>query len=175
MNESLTRKSTFLNKKVQVRVETMAATLLLVVLATLTILLTASTGRAYQYIAQGGSSAQDIRTGLLFITTRVRQSDNAQVTLEASPFGGKALVITQHVGGKDYQEWIYFTSGELKEVLMQKGSKILPSASTTVCKLSGLQFDMVGNLITVTAKKSGADSSSLPVENEESISISLRR
>lgn len=148
-------------KKTPLRIEAVAALLLLVTMAALTVLLISATGGGYSHIVRSGAAAQEMRTGLLFVTTRVRQADavgtgaGGNIRVQASPFGGSALVIASETDGTSYEDWIFSYKGTLREVLVPKGAEINPSACTVISRLSSVRFALAGRELTVAASGGG--------------------
>lgn len=156
-------------KKIQIRIETMAAFLLLIVLAVFTIMLISSTGSCYRNIVSAGNSAQETRTALLFVSTKVRQADSgSSVGVAAAPWGGNAIVISQETAGMTYEDWIFFYDGALREILIPKGTDIIPSACDKISNLSAFSMALSGNTLAISAQ---ADN---PASTVQSLTLMLR-
>ena len=162
-------------KRTTISIETVAAMLLLVMLAALTMLLISSTGRGYKNIVSSGSTSQDIRTGLFFISTKVRQADNdGNINVVKSPFGGNALVISQTVGSNVYEDWIFYYEGTLRETLIPHGSQINPSACTKISALNSVSLSQKDNQINITATKKADAKSGSQTTLSQSLTLTLR-
>lgn len=161
------------NKKqrtVQVRIEALAALLLLVVLAALTMLLIFSTGNAYKNMVNTGGSAQDIRTGLLFVSTKVRQADNGgNIDVVSSPWGGNAIVITLHDGGQTDEDWIFYYNGALRETLIPKGTEINPASCPAISRLRSFSVSKTGDTLRIAVSKGSSAAA-----GEQSLTLALR-
>ena len=157
-------------RTVQVRIEALAALLLLVVLAALTMLLIFSTGNAYKNMVNTGSSAQDIRTGLLFVSTKVRQADNGgNIDVVSSPWGGSAIVITLRDGGQTDEDWIFYYSGALREILIPRGTQINPASCQAISRLRSFSVSKAGNTLRIAVSKGSA-----APDGEQSLTLALR-
>jgi hypothetical protein len=139
-------------KSYHIRIETMAAMMLLIVLAALTMLLISSTGKAYKNIVTAGGNSQDIRTGLLFVSTKVRQADDGNINVVKSRWGN-AIVISQLDAGQVYEDWIFYYGGALRETLIPKGTQIDPAACQAISHLSAFSVAQNGREIKITANK----------------------
>lgn len=162
-------------KRVQISIEAMSAILLLVVLAALTMLLISSTGRSYKNILNKGDTAQDIRTGLFFISTKVRQADNGgNISVVKAPWGGNAIVISQKDGGSSNEDWIFYYDGGLRETLISKGTAINPPACQIISSLSSFSVTQNMNELNITVTKSSKDSASKSQAASENLVLTLR-
>jgi hypothetical protein len=161
-------------KKIQLSIEAVAAMLLLVMLAALTMLLISSTGRGYKNIVSEGGTSQDIRTGLFFISTKVRQADSGNINVVKSPFGGNALVISKAESGTVNEDWIFYYGGALREVTIPKGTTINPPACPVISPLSSVSLTQAGNLLTITATKKAPDKNGRQATVSQSLILTLR-
>jgi hypothetical protein len=162
-------------RKFQIRIEATAAMLLLIVLAALTMLLISSTGRSYKNIVSAGGASQDIRTGLFFISTKVRQSDNGgNINVVKSPWGGNAVVISQVDAGTVYEDWIFYYGGALREISVPKGTQINPPACPVISSLSGFSVSQKGRELDITAQKKSPDKAGGQSTASQSLVLTLR-
>ena len=164
-------------KKVQIRIEATAATLLLVVLAALTMLLISSTGNSYNSIVKSGESSQDIRTAMLFVATKVRQTGSGEnIGVVRSPWGSNALVITESVGGSGgkniFEDWIFYYRGALRETLIPKGTKINPQSCQIISNLSAFSISLSGSILDITAQAPGQNIA--PQKLTQKLALTLR-
>ena len=157
-------------RTIQVRIEALAALLLLTVLAALTMLLIFSTGNAYKSMVNTGGSAQDIRTGLLFISTKVRQTDNGgNIGVVTSPWGGNAVVITLQSGGQTNEDWIFYYDGALRETLIPKGTQINPVSCQAISRLRSFSVSKAGNILRIDVSEGDAAAA-----GKQSLTLTLR-
>lgn len=162
-------------KSFQIKIEAVAAMLLLVVLAALTVLLIFSTGMSYRNIVNSSNASQDIRTGLFFISTKVRQADNGDnISVVKSPWGGNAIVISQIYSGKVYEDWIFFYGGAIREISIPKGTGINPPACPEISSLNSFSVTKNGDELEITAKKNFTDKNGKQASDTQSLLLSLR-
>jgi hypothetical protein len=145
-------KANFTQKKVQVKIETVAAMLLLIVLASLTLILITSTGKTYKSITDSGETSQEVRTGLAFIATKLRQAEGP-VSVRKSQFGENAIVILQQSGNMAFEDWIFFYKGELREMLIPAGSTNVPTASELISKFDTVSITQNALQINIAVTK----------------------
>jgi len=157
-------------KNIQIKIESVSATLLLIVLASMTVLLISSTSKVYSHISDTGNTMQDIRTSLCFITTKVRQSDNIGSIAVVNSTWGNTIVLTQSSGTNIYEDWIFFYKGTLREVLVPKGEKIVPDSATIISKVDSVSISSEGKSLNDTVKKNGASG----IPEEDSVFLTLR-
>lgn len=136
-------------KRVHLHIETMAALLLLIVLASLTVLLIFTTGETYRRNTAGGENAQELRTGLLFVATKVRQTDG-KAAVRSCPWGS-ALVLTTASDGQTFEDWILFYQGTLREGTVQAGEAVNPSAFPVIATLRSFAIAQSGRELRLTA------------------------
>ena len=141
------------------RIDTLAALLLLIVFTALTLLLVVSTGGAYRSIRQQGLRQQNVRTGLSFIATRVRESESGCVEVVTAPWGGSALVIRESSGAEEhgseehdsgeYEDWIYSTGSTLREVLVPHGTSFEPASGQAISQPGRVDFTCAGSRLEI--------------------------
>ncbi len=107
--------------------------------ATLSLVVAGSS--AYEGIMEKKNADSELRIALSYIDTKIKQYDSAGVLrLESNPAGdGPALVIEEVLGGADYETWIYFSEGRLREVLVDKGGEPTDDLSYEIAVLEGFQ------------------------------------
>ncbi len=100
----------------------------------------------YRRLTADGQQAYARRTCAQYITTRVRQSENA-AALAVESFGGvSALTVTQTIGSEVYLTRVYCYQGWLMELFSHRegefspadGEKLLPAQSLTFSLNDGL-------------------------------------
>lgn len=156
-------------QKISIHIETLAALLLLIVLASLTVLLLYATGSSYRRIVSANDSTQELRTGLFFVATKVRQSDGA-VSVRSAPWGS-ALVLTQKTDEGTFEDWIFFYAGSLREGTVQAGTAINPGACPEISKLRSFAMAKNGGMLTITAT---ADSGAGSAPQTRNLKLALR-
>lgn len=163
-------KSSSTTRRPQLRIETLAALLLLIVLTALTVLLIVSTGRTYKKIVNTGDTAGSLRTSLAFISTKVRQAEGT-VEVRMSPFGQNALVLTNTVAGTKFEDWIFFYNNELREAQIGPSVKLAPASSEFIANLDSLSIEQDGRKIHLTATKKQGTSGTVQADT---LTLSLR-
>jgi hypothetical protein len=162
-------------KKVQVSIEATAATLLLIVMTAMTLLLISTTGRSYRGIVGSGAASQQLRTGLMFVSTKIRQADSgSDVSVRSAPSGGNAVVVTRIQSSGTYENWIFFYKGAVREATVPKGAQVNPDACAPVANLSSMTITQSGQSVTVTASTLAADKSGAKNPVSQSVTLSLR-
>lgn len=78
----------------------------------------------YKSTVASMASNYDMRTSLTYISQKIRQND-IENGIHISNIGNTtALVLEQNFNKKDYQTWIYYDNGSIKELFTRKGNKI---------------------------------------------------
>ena len=124
----------------------LAALVLLGVFAAgiLTVLLSGAS--AYQRLTERDARSHDTRTGLQYLSTKVRQAP-APDALVLSDFGdGNSLLIRETIDGEAYWTQVYCHDGWLMELFTaadgefspEDGEQILPARSLSLSEESGL-------------------------------------
>jgi hypothetical protein len=157
-------------KNIQISIESVSATLLLIVLVTLTVFLISSTSNVYNRISDTGNTMQEIRTSLCFIATKVRQNDNSGSIAVVNSSYGNELVLTVGSGTDIYEDLIFFYKGTLREILIQKGDKLVPDSATVISNINAFSISSAGKSIHVIVTKNGASG----VPQKDSITLALR-
>ncbi len=116
-----------------------------------------------------------IRTSALYLTEKARQN-NIEGGVKVKPlFDANALVLTQEINGRNYENWIYLEEGYLTEVLIVEGAEVLPRTGQNIMPLERLtlKVDEHNLLIIETQSESGDIYSSkvyLPAFESEAVS-----
>lgn len=144
------------------------APLLLFVVFTACVLSVLLTGAdIYQKVSNRDRTAFQHRTVAQYITTRIRQSDTADMLYVGnfnddlsvqSPFAeqtavseisGDTLFLREELGGRTFYTRIYCCEGYLRELFAQAGLEFAPAMGVQVLELENLRFTMGDNLIYV--------------------------
>lgn len=162
-------------KRVQISIEATAATLLLIVMTAMTLLLISTTGRSYRGIVNSGAASQNLRTGLMFVSTKVRQADSgADVSVRSAPSGGNAVVVTRTQGNGTYENWIFYYKSAVREATVEKGAPVNPDACAAVASLDGMTISQSGRAVTITAKTFVKDKNGVKNAVSQSVTLNLR-
>jgi len=79
----------------------------------------------------------DTRTSLVYLTEKIRTcpGDNYSVReVDGSP----ALVLSETVGGKVYESWVFVSNDELCEATVSQGDTVAPAAAQKIMELKSL-------------------------------------
>lgn len=149
------------------QVSSLAPLVLFVVFTTcvLTVLLTGAD--VYQKISNRDRNAFQQRTVAQYITTRIRQSDMADMIFvgnfndnpgahseserqkSASETTGDTLFLKEELGGRTFYTRIYCNDGYLRELFAQAGLEFAPTMGVQILELKALQFTMDDELLYV--------------------------
>ena len=102
----------------------------------------------YKKTVSSNQEAYQTRTAALYFSEKLHQGERknavALMTLES---GQQALVLTK----EDYQTWIFFSKGQLKEATVKKGTVVTESFGQSLLSLSSLEFTpLKKNLLRIT-------------------------
>lgn len=101
--------------------------LLLFAVFMVSVLLVLLTGAdVYQSMAQRGQDSYDQRTVVQYLTTRVRQADQAGKVSVRAFEGRDALVLTEEYDGVPYETLVYCHDGYLRELFSAAGLEQAP-------------------------------------------------
>lgn len=122
------RNQTTVTKALQCRagrtqVEVLAVLVLLLLLGVSTFTLSMAGADSYKNINSFRDRSSSVRIAMAYTEMKIRQYDTAGV-LKVQPHpvtGADALVIREAVEGKNYETWIYFSQGSLREALVLEG------------------------------------------------------
>lgn len=91
------------------------------------------------------------RTSISYLAEKVRQNDTAGSVTLSQVDGQDALVLTQVLGEKPYETWIYPGDGELREVLVAAGTAVTILDGQPIMPIGSLTLSLNGNLLSMTA------------------------
>lgn len=118
-------------------------------IATLSLVATGSA--AYKDINEKKELDSELRVAISYLDTKVKQNDSeGTLSLRSNPAGdGKALIVSEIIGEKQYETWIYLSGGKLREVLIEKGEPVLDDLGFEIAKIGGFtaQCDPAGILL----------------------------
>jgi hypothetical protein len=100
----------------------------------------------------------DGRTSLTYMVQKVRQNDGANAVRTGQVGDSPALVLTQRLGEKDYETWIFVFEGYLREAFVAQGVSVKPTDGQPIKEQQALSVQKDGALLTLTAV--GADGES---------------
>ena len=122
-------------------------TLLTLTVFALCLLLVLLTGAsAYGKLVDRGEIAYGRRTGLQYLTTRLRQAETVEIgTLD----GCEALVLGEMIAGEEYTTHIYCYAGWLRELYAVPGAKLPPQAGEAILEAETFSLKQEGNLLRI--------------------------
>jgi hypothetical protein len=161
------------------QISSLAPLLLFVVFTTcvLSVLLTGAD--VYQKVSNRDRTAFQHRTVAQYITTRIKQSDTADMIYvgnfndnpglhsvsvdptAASEITGDTLFLKEELGGRTFYTRIYCNEGYLRELFAQAGLEFAPAMGVQILELESLQFTMRGDLIYVQITYTDASTETL--------------
>lgn len=130
------------------------APFLLFVIFTACILFVLLTGAdLYQKFSKRDQSSFDHRTIVQYITTKIRQSDAADMIFvgnyddPVSAFSGDTLFICEEIEGRTFYTRIYCSDDQMYELFSEKGLDFSMSSGQPIMALESLSFNMQNDLI----------------------------
>lgn len=122
--------------------------------------------RVYKNIVVNNNENFKQRTSLLYVSTKLRQYDQADAISMREIEGINVLVLQEPVN-TEYETYIYFQDGAIKELLTEKANPAKLNAGLSVVEVQDFQMDMSNdhqlNLCSVDAEG-----------NQENLTITLR-
>ena len=108
-----------------------------------TLLLSVMVADAYSRGAERSERNYNMRTSVLYLTEKVRQTTGAEGEISVRQTGeGDALVLGMLVESEQYETWIYVEDGYLREVLLLQGADISPGIGQKIMPLSSLVLEL---------------------------------
>ncbi len=105
--------------------------------------------RFYKKLGQTGAQTFEDRTAVQYLSTKLRQSDTRNVSIE--DFGGvNALVITEDIDGMTYATRIYCHDGWLMELFALASGEFEPIDGEKLMPLSLLEAECENGLFAIT-------------------------
>ncbi|NLM15360.1 MAG: DUF4860 domain-containing protein [Clostridiaceae bacterium] len=107
------------------------------------LLLSVMVADAYSRGAERSERNYNMRTSVLYLTEKVRQTTGAEGEISVRQTGeGDALVLGMLVESEQYETWIYVEDGYLREVLLLQGADISPGIGQKIMPLSSLVLEL---------------------------------
>lgn len=101
----------------------------------------------YRKLVDRGDSCYDSRTAAQYVTTRVRQADQAG-SIAVEDFGGvEALVLREEINGKAYLTRVYCFDGFIRELFTGENGSFSPEDGEKLLEAEGLSFSLGENLL----------------------------
>ena len=109
-----------------------------------------STADAYQRLNEPNSRSGDRRTGMMFLSTKVRQYDRAEQVRVEDLAGAPALVLTEELDGERYKTVLYAHDGYLYELFTPEEITVKPGDGEPVLPVSAMEAQLSGSLLTIS-------------------------
>lgn len=106
------------------------------------LLLSVMAADTYRRGAECSERNYNMRTSVLYLTEKVRQTNAAEGISVRQTGEGDALVLGMSAEGEQYETWIYVEDGYLREVLLSKGADFAPGIGQKIMPLSSLDLDL---------------------------------
>lgn len=128
-------------------ISSLAALLMLLVFAVALLAVLLGGANVYDHLTARDSESYDSRTCVQYLTTKVRQSENA-TAVSLSQFGdGDCLTITEHINGTAFTTQVYCHDGWLMELFTVKDAGLTPESGSKILKAQGLTLTQEGSLL----------------------------
>jgi len=128
-------------------ISSLAALLMLLVFAVALLAVLLGGANVYDRLTARDSESYDSRTCVQYLTTKVRQSENA-ACLSLTQFGdGDCLTITEHINGVAFTTQVYCHDGWLMELFTLKGAGLPPEGGAKIIQAQALTLTQEGSLL----------------------------
>lgn len=99
----------------------------------------------------------DMRTSLNYISQKVRMNDIKNGVHIDKLNNNNALVLEQNYNNKDYQTWIYYHDGSIKELFTRKGNEFSANDGREIMQVDSfnIEYNDLGIYTFTTTDKSG--------------------
>ena len=122
-------------------------------MALLTVVLGAG---VYRSVVSRAETNHDARTAVAYITGKLRASTGS-VSLEQTEVGDDMLVLTEEIGGTDYETRIYAHGGTLYEVFAAAGIDFAPEQGQPIAELEAFSASAEDDMLRLTVRAGGED------------------
>jgi hypothetical protein len=106
------------------------------------LLLSVMVAENYRGAAERSERNYNMRTSVLYLTEKVRQTNASEGISVRQSGEGDALVLGMSAEGERYETWIYVEDGYLREVLLSKGADLAPGIGQKIMPLSLLDLEL---------------------------------
>ena len=128
-------------------ISSLAALLMLLVFAVALLAVLLGGANVYDRLTARDSESYDSRTCVQYLTTKVRQSENA-ACLSLTQFGdGDCLTITEHINGVAFTTQVYCHDGWVMELFTLKGAGLPPEGGAKIIQAQALTLTQEGSLL----------------------------
>lgn len=106
------------------------------------LLLSVMVADTYREGAERSERNYNMRTSVLYLTEKVRQTNAPEGISVRQTEEGDALVLGMSANGERYETWIYVEDGYLREVLLLQGADFMPGIGQKIMPLSSLDLEL---------------------------------
>ena len=104
----------------------------------------------YSMEASNIENNYDMRTGVLYLSEKIRQNDVENSIRVDQVSGSDALVLTENKSGKGYETWIYVYGDSLCEILTPPRSTIKLSAGQVIMPVKSMRAEYKDQMLIIT-------------------------
>ena len=122
-------------------------------MALLTVVLGAG---VYRSVVGRAEVNHEARTAMAYITGKLR-ANTGSTTLETTEVGNDMLVLSEEIGGADYETRIYAHEGALYEVFAAADIDFAPEEGQPIAALDGFSAQMEESALRLTVRAGGED------------------
>ena len=108
-----------------------------------------STADAYQRLTERTALSADRRTGMLFVSTKVRQCDRAGCISAGELDGADALYLTEELEGERYKTILYAHDGYLYELYAPEDLAVKPGDGEPILPIGSFEAAQQDGLLTI--------------------------
>lgn len=128
-------------------ISSLAVLLMLLVFAVALLAVLLGGANVYERLTARDSETYDNRTCVQYLTTKVRQSENA-AAVSLTQFGdGDCLTITEQINGTPFTTQVYCYDGWLMELFTVKDAGLTPESGAKILKAQSLTLTQDGSLL----------------------------
>ena len=153
-----------LNKRKPLAVDTVFTLAMICVFAATSMLLVLFGARVYKNVVADMDNNFYTRTGLSYVTNKIRSADMGGNVYLSQRDGVDMLVISERVDGTEYRLYIYYYNGWLRETYVESGLYFELWGGENIVPAEDFSIQDLGNgLLLFTLKNSGGSVSRMTV------------
>ena len=142
---------------------------LLGLFAALSLIIVIMSAKAYKTISGNADVNNAIRTTLSYVAGKVRAYDSVDSVSVENTKEGNMLVLSEWIDGKEYETYIYFRDGMIREYFTRANRSWNPDLGDALVEAAGLDFSLYDRLlvVTVTDQKGAEHSLRLYLQSDD--------
>ncbi len=148
------------NRRGYTLIELVLVLMLLILVASMVFLLSATGSQTYLRLTAKQAQAADLRTGLSYLDVQIRQHDEqGALSITPGPFDSSpALAIKRIINDKTYTTWIYLRDGYLCELFVAEETVIMPDMGSRIVAMDGFAMEpLADGAIKITLSRQAKD------------------